>query len=98
MNRNILFALATTTLLAGPASAAVVETKCTITHYKKGTNRTTECKWRQAQGNVQVWLNGRKKPYRFNATGQGHKYVRINTSNRITLTRLGRFSLTIWQQ
>jgi hypothetical protein len=47
---------------------------------------------------VQVWLNGRKKPYRFNAKGQGHKYVRINTSNRITLTRLGRFSLTIWQQ
>ena len=97
MNRTMLLVLAFTTLLGWPSIAAIVETKCTITHYKKRTNRTTNCRWRQAQGNVQVWLNGRDKAYEFNAKEQGQAYIRINTSDRITLTRLGRFSLTIWK-
>ena len=97
MSRNILAALASISLLSGPASAAIVETRCTITYYKKNTNQTTNCKWRQAQGNVQVWVDGRNKSFRFKAEGQGEKYVRINTSDRITLTRIGRYSLTIWK-
>ena len=83
--------------VAAPAKAEIVSTKCTLTHHKKNTNSTVNCRWRQSQGNVQAWVEGRNEPYRFKAKGQGKNYVRINNMDRITLTRIGQFTLTIWQ-
>ena len=82
---------------AAPVQAEIISNTCTLTHYRKNTNRAVNCRWRQSQGHVQIWIEGRKKPFRFNAKGQGTKYARINNTDRITLTRIGRFTLTIWQ-
>ena len=82
---------------AAPTQAELVATSCTINNYKNNTTRSVNCKWRQSTGHIQVWLKGRKRPFRFHAKGQGKRYVRINTSDRITLTRIGKFTLTIWK-
>ena len=92
-----LFVIAITTLLsAAPAQAEIVQAWCSLM-WRDGPGQIAQCPcdFRQAFGNVQVWM-GERWAFNFSAEGQGRYYTRRNRNNFIRFER-GGYILTVFQ-
>ena len=92
-----LFVIAVTTLLnAAPAQAEIVEAWCSLI-WRDGRGKIEQgpCDFRQAFGNVQIWM-GERWAFDFPSEGQGRYYTRRNRNDFIRFER-GGYILTVFQ-
>ena len=83
-------------LSAAPAQAEIVSAWCSLM-WRDGRQQIEQgpCQFRQAFGNVQVWM-GDRWVFDFSAAGQGRYYTRRNRKDFIRFER-GDYILTIVQ-
>ena len=81
---------------AAPAQAEIVQSWCSVM-WRDGRAQIEQgpCDFRQALGNVQVWM-GERWAFDFPAEGQGRFYTRRNRKNFIRFER-GGYILTVFQ-
>ena len=93
--RSLLIALAAV-LTAAPAQAEIVQAWCSLM-WRDGRAQIEQgpCAFRQAFGNVQVWM-GKRWAFDFPAEGQGRTYTRRNRNDFIRFER-GGYILTVFQ-
>ena len=93
---NPLSIAISTILVAAPAQAEIVKSWCSLT-WRDGRHPTEQgpCDFRQAFGNVQVWMDNRWS-FNFPAEGQGRFYTRRNKKDFIRFER-GGYILTVFQ-
>ena len=86
----------TTVLSAAPAQAEIVQAWCSLM-WRDGRAQIEQgpCDFRQAFGNVQVWM-GERWAFDFPADGQGRYYTRRNRNDFIRFER-GGYILTVFQ-
>jgi hypothetical protein len=86
----------TTVLSAAPAQAEIVQAWCSLM-WRDGRAQIEQgpCHFRQAFGNVQVWM-GERWTFDFPAEGQGRYYTRRNRNDFIRFER-GGYILTVFQ-
>ena len=93
---NPLSIAISTILVATPAQAEIAKAWCSLT-WRDGRHQTEQgpCDFRQAFGNVQVWMDSRWT-FNFPAEGQGRFYTRRNKKDFIRFER-GGYILTVFQ-
>jgi hypothetical protein len=74
----------------------IVTAYCTLTWNEQRKKEEGECHFRQAFGNVQIWM-GQRWAFDFPSREQGKSYQRSNEKNRIIFTREGEYKLTMYQ-
>ena len=95
MLRTLVIAI-TTVLSAALVQAEIVQAWCSlISRDGRGQIEQGPCDFRQAYGNVQVWM-GERWAFDFPAEGQGRFYTRRNRKNFIRFER-GGYILTVFQ-
>ena len=83
-------------LSTAPAQAEIVQAWCSLM-WRDGREQIEQgpCDFRQAFGNVQVWM-GERWAFDFPEGGQGRYYTRRNRTNFIRFER-GSYILTVFQ-
>jgi len=76
--------------------AEIVEAHCTLTWEKQQKTEVGDCHFRQAFGNVQIWM-GERWAFDFPASELGKSYKRDNQTTQISFTRKGQYTLIIDQ-
>ena len=86
----------TTVFSAAPVQAEIVQAWCSLM-WRDGRAQIEQgpCDFRQAFGNVQVWM-GERWAFDFPADGQGRYYTRRNRNDFIRFER-GGYILTVFQ-
>ena len=83
-------------LSTAAANAEIVKAWCAVTWPETNRKRATgDCDFRQAFGNVQVWMGDRYK-FDFRADDRGKTYERRNTEDFISFQR-GGYTLQVFQ-
>ena len=84
-------------LSAAPAQAEIRQAWCVVTWPDTNRERATgDCHFRQAFGNVQVWM-GDRYAFDFPYDDQGHTYERQNAGDFIDFKR-GGYILKVFQR
>ena len=81
---------------AREGKAEIVEAHCTLTWEKQQKAEVGDCHFRQAFGNVQIWM-GERWAFDFPASELGKSYQRDNQTTQISSTRKGQYTLIIEQ-
>ena len=76
--------------------AEIVEAHCTLTWQEPQKTEVGDCHFRQAFGNVQIWM-GQRWAFDFPASELGKSYQRDNQTTQIGFTRKGQYTLIIDQ-
>ena len=78
------------------AKTEIVWAHCTLTWKKQRRMEEGDCRFRQAFGNVQIWM-GERWVFDFPAKELGKTYQRTNNAKEISFTRDGAYTLIIQQ-
>ena len=89
-------ALSVDTVAAKRGRTEIVNAYCTLKWRERNRKDEGECHFRQAFGNVQIWM-GQRWAFEFPSREQGKSYQRSNEKNRIVFTRKGEYTLTVYQ-
>ena len=76
--------------------AEIVKAHCTLTRERQKKTEVGDCHFRQAFGNVQIWM-GERWAFDFPASELGKSYQRDNQTSQISFTRKGQYTLIIDQ-
>ena len=89
-------ALSVDTVAAKRGRTEIVTAYCTLKWREQSRKDEGECHFRQAFGNVQIWM-GQRWAFEFPTKEQGKSYQRSNEKNRIIFTKEGDYKLTAYQ-
>ena len=78
------------------SAAEIVKAYCTLTWEEHKPGEKGDCDFRQAFGNVQVWM-GQRWLFDFPDSERGRSYLRENTKTGIIFTRKGQYTLKVTQ-
>ena len=76
--------------------AEIVSAHCTLSWEKSQKTETGDCQFRQAFGNVQIWM-GKRWAFDFPASEREKSYQRENRTTQIIFKRTGDYTLIINQ-
>ena len=94
--KHIALAASASLLSVAPAQAEIVKAWCAVTWPDTNHERATgDCDFRQAFGNVQVWMGDRYE-FDFRADDRDRTYERRNTDDFISFKR-GGYILQVFQ-
>ena len=88
--------LSVDTVAAKRGRTEIVTAYCTLTWKEPRRKEEGNCRFRQAFGNVQIWM-GNRWIFDFPSKEQGKSYQRNNEKTKISFTRKGEYTLMIYQ-